>query len=186
MKHLRRVEWRNILGDHNTDEMEKLPKKIMLPSFSRSSPEQLNDEVKAYSEMILTRMRNLKPLVKYMFTLRSNLQNEVHTSLNKLMRKVRKRDIVICKADKDGKILITDYSDYDQIMSNQLCLQFTQLTLNEATIKQHLTTTSNQGKNWMIGLHELTLELPRCPTGHRVFLYLQFPLRINSFCSEIP
>ena len=71
------------------------------------------------------------------------------------MWKVRKRDIVICKADKDSKILIVDYSDYDQIMSNQLCLQFTQLTSNEATIKQHLPTTLNQGKNWMIRLYKL-------------------------------
>ena len=127
----------------------------MLPLFLRPCPEQLDDEVKAYSEMILTTMRNLKPLVKYMFTSRNNLHNELRTSLTKLMQKFKKRDIVICKADKDGKILIIDYSDYDQIMSDQLCLQFTQLTLNEATIKQHLTTTSNQGKNWMIGLYEL-------------------------------
>ena len=28
IKHLGRVEWRNVLGDHNTDEMEKLPKKF--------------------------------------------------------------------------------------------------------------------------------------------------------------
>ena len=27
----------------------------------------------------------------------------------------------------------------------------------------------------------LTLELPRLPMGHRVFLYLQFPFRIKSF-----
>ena len=111
----------------------------MLLSFSRPSPEQLDDEVKAYSEMIVTRMRSLKPLVKYMFTSRNNLRNEVRTSLTKLMQKVRKRDVVICKADKDGKILIFDFSDYDQIVSAQLCLQFTQLTLNEGTIKQHLT-----------------------------------------------
>ena len=26
IKHLRRVEWRNVLGDHNTDEMEKCQK----------------------------------------------------------------------------------------------------------------------------------------------------------------
>ena len=155
MKHLWRVEWRNVLGEHNTDEMEKLPKKLMLPSFSRPSPEQLDDEVKAYSEMILTRMRNLKPLVKHMFTSRNNSHNEGRTRLTKLMRKVRKRDIVICKADNDGEILIIDYSNYDQIMNNQLCLQFTQLTLNEATIKQHLATTLNQGKNWMIRLYDL-------------------------------
>ena len=81
MKHLRRVEWHNVLGDHNTDKMEKLPKKLMLPSFSRPSREQLDDEVKAYSEMILKRIRKFKPLVENMFTSRNNLHNEVRTSL---------------------------------------------------------------------------------------------------------
>ena len=74
------------------------------------------DEVKAYSKMILTRMRNLKPLVKYIFTSMTNLHNEVRTSIIKL-QKVRKRDI---------KILIINYSDFDRTMSYQLRLQFTQ------------------------------------------------------------
>ena len=155
MKHIQCVEWRNVLGDNNTDEMEKLPKKLMLPWFSRPSLEQLDDEVKAYSEIILTRMRNLKPLVKYMLTSRKNLHNEVRTSLTKFMRQVRKRVIIICKADEDSKILIIDYSDYDQIINDHLRLQFTQLTLNEAAIKQHFANTLNQGKNWMIRLYEL-------------------------------
>ena len=86
----------------------------------------------------------------------------MRTSPTKLMRKVRKRDIVICKADKDGKILISDYSDYDRIMSDQLHSQFTQFTLNEATIKQHRTTTLNQGKNWMIRLYELNASNAQC------------------------
>ena len=33
MKHLRRVEWLNVPGDNNTNEMEKLPKRLVLPSF---------------------------------------------------------------------------------------------------------------------------------------------------------
>ena len=40
-------------------------------------------------------------------------------------------------------------------------------------------------KNLLPEKVSLTLELPRCPIGHRVFLYLQFLLRINSFYSEI-
>ena len=63
MKHVRRVKWRKFLGDSNAEEIEKLPKKLMLPSFSRRSPEQLDNEVKAYSKIILTRVRNLKPLI---------------------------------------------------------------------------------------------------------------------------
>ena len=96
LKHIQRVQWRNVIGNNNTDEKEKPPKKLMLPAFSRPSPEQLDDEVKACSGIILTRMRNLKPLVKYMFSSRNNLPNEVRTSLTILMRKVRKRDIAIC------------------------------------------------------------------------------------------
>ena len=39
MKYIRHVEWRNVFGDNNTEEMEKLPKKLMFLSFSRPSPE---------------------------------------------------------------------------------------------------------------------------------------------------
>ena len=46
MKHFRRVEGCNVLGDNNIDKMEKLTKKLMLPSLSRPSTEQLNGEVK--------------------------------------------------------------------------------------------------------------------------------------------
>ena len=34
------------------------------------------------------------------------MHSEVRTSLTKHMRKVTKRDTAICKADKDGKVLI--------------------------------------------------------------------------------
>ena len=65
-----------------------------------------------------------------MFTSRNNFHNEVRTSITELIHKVRKREVFIYKADKDGKILIIDYSSYYQIMSNQLPSQFTQLDLN--------------------------------------------------------
>ena len=72
----------------------------MLLSFSRHRSEQVNDGVEAYSEMILTRMRNLKPFAKYIFTSRNNLHNEVRTSLIKLMQKVRKPELSSVKLIK--------------------------------------------------------------------------------------
>ena len=44
----------------------------------------------------------------------------MRTSLKHLSQLVHTNKIVICKADKDGKIIIVDYKDYQKIMEAEL------------------------------------------------------------------
>ena len=59
--------------------------------------------------------------------------------LKDLCKLTGEKKIVICKADKDGKIVVVNFKDYDQIMENQL-KSFTHISsVNSKNIHQHLT-----------------------------------------------
>ena len=44
----------------------------------------------------------------------------MRTSLKYLSQLVQSNKIVVCKAEKDGKIIIVDYKDYQNIMKAEL------------------------------------------------------------------
>ena len=54
-----------------------------------------------------------------LYKYRNNLSNELRNSLSKLMKLTKKNEIVICKSDKDSKILIVDFCDYISAMNTQ-------------------------------------------------------------------
>ena len=48
---------------------------------------------------------------------KNNLLKEQKKSFSKLAKLTEERKIVICRADKDGKIVILNYDDYDATMT---------------------------------------------------------------------
>ena len=93
-----------------------IPKKLNIPKSSRLELEPLDDKTKAYCDATTTKLRNLKPKAIQNVCYRNNLTTDMQKSLNKIKELLRSKQIVICRADKDGKILITDYDEYDAIM----------------------------------------------------------------------
>ena len=89
-----------------------------IPKSSRPEPELLDDKTKAYCDAIITKLRNLKPKVKNNFCYRNNLTTGTSMQKNqsKIKELVRSKQIDISRADKDGKILIIDYDNFDTIM----------------------------------------------------------------------
>ena len=87
-----------------------------IPKSSRPEPERLDDKTKAYCDAIITKLRNLKPKVKNNFCYRNNLTTGMQKNQSKIKELVRSKQIDICRADKDGKILIIDYDNFDIIM----------------------------------------------------------------------
>ena len=57
--------------------------------------------------------------MKESFHCKNNLSAEKRIALKDLCKLVHEKKIVTCKADKDGKIVVVNFKDYDQIMENQ-------------------------------------------------------------------
>ena len=92
--------------------------------------------------------------VKQNFRCCNNLMTDMQKSLNKIKELVRSKQIVICKADKDGKILIIDYDEYDTIML-QLEASTTLKNNNLNNLFQTFDKLTNYCNNQIIELHKL-------------------------------
>ena len=90
----------------------------------------------AYVDMVLSKLRNLKEEIKKNYCKKNNLLKEQRNSLNKLNSLVKNRQMVICSSDKDGKIVILNYKDYNSIMLREL-KDFETVKMVGCTISQH-------------------------------------------------
>ena len=99
---------------------QNLLKKLGIPKFNRPDQDLLDSETKTYCQSITPKLQNFKNKVNFHFHQRNNLNLEMHTSLKHSSQLVDTNKIVICKADKDGKIIIVDSKDYQKIMEAEL------------------------------------------------------------------
>ena len=152
MKHIRRVEWNNVLGKPQ-EEINTFPKKLKLPSLTRPNPNLIDDKTKAYTEMVFTKLRKLPAHVRRSFKYNNNLDDKLQQSLRNLMIRVRNKEIVICKADKDGKILILNFLDYDLIMKENLNRQFNNIGTTSSVVQQNISTAMKKCNDIMIKFH---------------------------------
>ena len=118
-QHVRRTEWSAVLGE-KIDGDFVLPKKLKISKFSRPESGKNDEETKTYVEMVCTKLRNIKPLVLKSYRTKNNLSKEQRKSFSKLAKLTEERKIVICQADKDGKIVILNYDNYDAIMTREI------------------------------------------------------------------
>jgi len=86
--------------------------------------------------MVLSKLRNLKEEVHKNYSMKNNLLKEQRNSLNKLNSLVKNRHIVIYSSDKDGKIVILNYEDYNSIMLREL-KDFETVLMVGYTISEH-------------------------------------------------
>ena len=82
-----------------------LPLKLKLAKFNRPNPELLNSSMLFYHELVSWKLRNLKPAVTILCRTCNNLNPDLRIALKQLINMVKNKIIVICKADKDGKII---------------------------------------------------------------------------------
>lgn len=138
MSHIRRIEWSNYFADDsNEEDRNNIPPKLKLQKFSRPPREQLNDTTIAYTEGVMAKMRNLGMCVNRQYIKRNNLDPVMQKSFIHLKNMVRRKQIVICSADKDGKIVIINHADYDSIMKREL-KQFEKLDIPQGSAEQYL------------------------------------------------
>jgi len=64
----------------------------------------------------MSKLRCLEPEVNNQYKKKNNLKPALWTALRELKRSVRTNQIVICRRDKDGKIVLLDYDTYNHIM----------------------------------------------------------------------
>nr|CAB3263300.1 uncharacterized protein LOC108950347 [Phallusia mammillata] len=149
--HIRRVEWAHVF-ENSEAEYVALPRKLTVPRHSRPDKSQLDDVTIAYVEGVMAKMRNLKEEVIQRYKKKNNLSVDLRKSLHKLYTMVRDKKIVICRSDKDGKIIIINYSDYDKIMKRELA-QFVELDMTPERLGQHLDKVRKTCDKYMMVLH---------------------------------
>ena len=90
LHHIRRIEWSYVFnhGDHNK---VLLPEKLKVTKFSRPRIEDLDKKTIAYTQMITSKLRNLKEKVIDNFKRRNNLNAVLNKSFNKLKKLVRNK-----------------------------------------------------------------------------------------------
>ena len=124
--HIRRIERSQIYGDSDSDaetnsDPKTLPKKLKIPKTNRPDPKKLNEKTVTYREMVFSKLRGLETHARANYWKKNNLSPLMKNSLQELTELVNaKKIVIICKADKDGKILIIDYEDYKLIMRREL------------------------------------------------------------------
>ena len=115
-QHVRRTERSAVLGEKHEGDFV-LPKQLNIPKLSRPESGKIDEETKTYVEMVCTKLRSIKPLVLKAYPTKNNLSKEQRKCFTKLAKPTEERKIVIDRANKDGKIVILNYEDYDVIMT---------------------------------------------------------------------
>ena len=70
--------------------------------------------------MITNKIRNIEPMIKNNYKTRNNLTIDLRNSLKSWKELVRQKKVVICRSDKDGKIIIINHSDYNKLIEKDL------------------------------------------------------------------
>ena len=127
----------------------------------------------------------LKEEVEKNYRKKNNLPKEQRNSLNKLNSLLKNRHIVISSSDKDGKIVILNYEDYDSIMLREL-KDFETVMMVGCTISEHFEQIRETCNSLMIKLHKLKI-VSNCmflhTTGIKLYekLYCKVPGAIAKF-----
>nr|CAB3263301.1 uncharacterized protein LOC108950347 [Phallusia mammillata] len=152
VSHIRRIEWADIFEDDEKTSKPQIPEKLLIPRHSRPNKDTLNEETIAYSELVESKLRNVETTVNEAYKHRNNLPPKLRDSLRSLRAAVRQRKIVVCKSDKDGKIVIVDFTDYDRLIKREL-QQFKQLDESTASLNSIVKHTKTTCDAFVVSLH---------------------------------
>ena len=150
------MEWDNVLP-HNInfyDSADKLPEKLQIPKFNRHDRDILHVKVVNYTERIAAKLHSIEKLVKADYRQKNNLKKSEQKAVEELRIAVKNKQIVICKSDKDGKIALVNYHDYNVIIEKELS-KFSHLhTLTNNNIKSYLNKIRKTAEDKIIELHQ--------------------------------
>ena len=101
------------------------------------------------------KLRKIGSGTKESFYCKNNLSIEERIPLTDLRKLVHEKKIVICKAAKNGKIVVVNFRDYDQTMENQQKSCICAFYINSKSIRKHLTQIKTFAENQIIKLHKI-------------------------------
>ena len=82
------------------------------------------------------------------------MSQDLRSSYKYLKKLVKERKIVICRADKDGKLLVLDFKDYNLIMEREFANQFQELAHVDLIAANHeLQQIKDKCDNFLKNLH---------------------------------
>jgi len=152
--HIRRIEWSSLFPEEDTNpRTSNLPAKLKIKKNNRPNPANLDEEITTYCEPAMSKPRCLEPEVKNQYKNKNNLKPAFRTALRELKQAVCTNQIVICRSDKDGKIILLDYDTYNHIMLREL-YSFSPLPdLCADNITKHFELIRNQVNDFVVQLH---------------------------------
>ena len=106
--HIRRIEWWYVFNDDDHNKV-LIPEKLKATRFSRPIIKDLDKKSIVYTQMITSKLRKLKEKVIDHFERHNNLDAGLNKSFKKLKKLVRNNDIIVCKTDKVGKLIIVAF-----------------------------------------------------------------------------
>ena len=155
MRHIRSVEWESFFPeDESRTSFQNLPKKLQITKFNRPKQEEVDERTKVYCTMLENKLRQIKPQIISNYYRRNNLDSILKEALEELRTCVRNKKIVVCRSDKDGKVLILNYNDYNKIMEQQLSKFNNMEHLNRDNITEHFQKIMKEVNSMIIKLHE--------------------------------
>ena len=153
-RHLRSCEWSSVFQEESNNPSYQVPEKLKIPKFNRPEPKLVEEKTKVYCEMARSKLRNLQNKVNFNYYKRCNLDCDQKKALDELKQWIKNNEIVICKADKDGRVLVVNYGDYQTIMDREL-KKFNHLQhLNPNNVNCYFDDTRNYIKNQLVNLHK--------------------------------
>ena len=155
-QHVRRVEWDNVITDNNQDNSNNtITPKLRIPKFNRPDYDLVDEKILAYTVSVTSKLQNIETAIKKYYSHVNNLNYQQRQALDYLSKLFRNEKIVICKADKDDKIIILNFEDYNLIMKRELEKFIKIHDLNTDNYKLHLKSVQQSAEKFVIELHEL-------------------------------
>ena len=140
-----------------------------------------------YTERNAAKLRSIEKLVKADYRQKNNLKKSERKAVEELRIAVKNKQIVICKSDKDGKIVLVNYRDYNVIIEKELS-KFSHLhTLITNNIKSYLNKIRKTAEDKIIELHQhgaISDDLLKHTVGVILYDHFDIPSRLlQSACN---
>ena len=116
------------------------------------------------------------------------MSQDLRSSFKYLKKLIKDRKVVICRADKDGKLLFLDFKDYNLIMEREFANQFQELThVDLTTVHHELQQIKDKCDIFLKNFHRagaIDDSLALCFDAILVIRYVSFPQLIRKACIQ--
>ena len=156
LAHIWRVEWDGVITENEDQfQTDKIPSKLQIKIFNRPDKDLVDAKTRADVNSVHSKLKTIKVSSKNSYRNNNNLNFNQRMALDYLQNLVKKCKIVICKSDKNGKIIIVNFKNYNTIMEKELKIFENITQLDPGNISNHLNLISRTADNFVIELHKL-------------------------------